>query len=158
VELYDESGDLVFVASDSSLLRFPASKVRPQGRSGGGMAGITLSGGAHVVFFGAVSPQNSDVVTVAGSSRALPGTDVGTVKVTAFESYPAKGRATGGVRSHRFLKGEDTLHQAWVGPAPGVACASSGSPIALPTPDSRRDGSGTPGTQPIAGLGTRRVT
>jgi len=28
----------------------------------------------------------------------------------------------------------------------------------LPTPDSRRDASGTPGSQPIAGLGTRRVS
>ena len=25
-----------------------------------------------------------------------------------FSEYPGKGRATGGVRSHRFLKGEDT--------------------------------------------------
>ena len=28
-----------------------------------------------------------------------------------------KGRATGGVRAHRFLKGEDTLVFAWAGPA-----------------------------------------
>ena len=29
------------------------------------------------------------------------------MKVTPYEEYPAKGRGTGGVRCHRFLKGED---------------------------------------------------
>ena len=38
------------------------------------------------------------------------------VKVTPFSEYPGKGRATGGVRAQRFLKGEDTLLVAWVGP------------------------------------------
>jgi len=155
VELTSESAELVFISSDASLLHFPASTVRPQGRSGGGMAGINLVKGARVVFFGAVEPDDSEVVTVAGSSSALPGTDAGTVKVTAMSEYPAKGRATGGVRCHRFLKGEDILQRAWAGPAPAVAAAASGSPITLPTPDSRRDGSGTPAVQPIDGLGSR---
>ncbi|MGV8849981.1 MAG: DNA gyrase/topoisomerase IV subunit A [Propionibacteriaceae bacterium] len=157
VELTDESADLVFVTSDASLLHFPASSVRPQGRSGGGMAGINLAKGSKVVFFGAVRPDDCEVVTVAGSSSALPGTDTGSVKVTAMSEYPGKGRATGGVRCHRFLKGEDILQRAWVGPAPAVAAAASGSPITLPTPDSRRDGSGTPAAQPIDGIGTRSV-
>jgi len=157
VELDSESAELVFVSSDASLLHFPASVVRPQGRSGGGMAGINLAKGAKVVFFGAVVPDDSEVVTVAGTSSALPGTDAGTVKVTAMTEYPAKGRATGGVRCHRFLKGEDILQRAWVGPAPAVAAAASGSPITLPTPDSRRDGSGTPAAQPIDGLGSRTI-
>jgi DNA gyrase subunit A len=155
VELASESVELVFISSDASLLHFPASAVRPQGRSGGGMAGINLAAGAKVVFFGAVVPDDTEVVTVAGSSSALPGTDAGTVKVTAMSEYPSKGRATGGVRCHRFLKGEDILQRAWVGPAPAVAAAASGSPITLPTPDSRRDGSGTPAVQPIDGLGSR---
>jgi len=158
VELRDDSAELVFISSDSSLLRFPASKVRPQGRSGGGMAGISLDPGSHVVFFGAVDPQHSQVVTITGSYGALPGTDIGSVKVTPFEVYPAKGRATGGVRSHRFLKGQDLLQLAWVGAAPAVAAASSGSPIDLPELDPRRDASGTPAKQPIAAIGTRRVS
>ena len=42
-------------------------------------------------------------------------TSTGTqVKVSPFGAYPAKGRATGGVRVQRFLKGEDTLLVAWV--------------------------------------------
>jgi DNA gyrase subunit A len=157
VELADDSPDLVFITSDAQLLRFPAAKVRPQGRGGGGMAGINLAPGAHVVFFGAVDPATSEVVTVAGSSYALPGTETGSVKVTPCDVYPAKGRATGGVRCQRLLKGEDSLILAWAGPAPAVAAAASGSPITLPTPDSRRDMSGTPAPQPIAAVGTRRL-
>ena len=54
--LHDGDEDLVFVTSDAQLLRFPASAVRPQGRAAGGMAGIRLSPGASVAFFGAVDP------------------------------------------------------------------------------------------------------
>jgi DNA gyrase subunit A len=153
-----ETMDLVFIASDASLLRFPAAKVRPQGRLGGGMAGISLSPGAYVVAFAAAQADQADVVTVAGSSRTLPGTEVGSVKVTPLDLYPSKGRATGGVRSQRFLKGEDHLQLAWVGPAPAVAATDSGAPVNLPTPDPRRDGSGTPSGAPIAAIGSRQIT
>ena len=118
------------------------------------MAGIKLGVGASVVYFGAVSPTDALVATVAGSSRALPGTDAGSAKVTGFEHYPAKGRATGGVRCHRFLKGEDSLLLAWAGPVPAIAAAPSGSPVPLPAADARRDGSGTPSSQPIAAIGS----
>ncbi len=155
VELLHDLDELVFVTSDAQLLHFAASAVRPQGRAGGGMAGIKLSPGARVVSFGASAVSDAVVVTVAGSSSALPGTEPGTVKVTRFAEFPGKGRATGGVRCHRFLKGEDTLLLAWVGPEPAVASAASGSPIELPAPDSRRDGSGTPAGQPIAAIGSR---
>jgi DNA gyrase subunit A len=149
VELRTGDEQLCFISSDAQLLHFPASGVRPQGRSGGGMAGIKLGGGQTVVWFGAVGPGPSAVVTASGSSTALPGTEPGSVKVTPFEEYPAKGRATGGVRCHRFLKGEDTLVFAWVGPAPPRAAAASGSPVDLPDPIGRRDGSGVPGSQAI---------
>jgi DNA gyrase subunit A len=154
VELTTAETELVFIANDAQLLHFPASAVRPQGRSGGGMAGIKLGIGASVIYFGAVSAADAVVVTVSGSSRALPGTDAGSVKVTGFEHHPAKGRATGGIRCHRFLKGEDSLLLAWAGQVPAIAAAASGSPVPLPDPDARRDGSGTPGTQPIAAIGS----
>jgi len=89
------------------------------------------------------------VVTASGSSTALPGTEPGAVKVTPFTEYPPKGRATGGVRCHRFLKGEDTLVFAWAGQQPARASAASGAPVDLPEATGRRDGSGTPGSQPI---------
>ena len=127
---------LVFVTSEASLLRYPASLVRPQGLRGGGMAGINVGSEARVVFFGAVRTDDDEhgapmVVTSTGQS----------VKVTPFAAYPAKGRATGGVRAHRFLKGETALALAWVGPRPAGA-ARNGSPVELPVPDERRDGSG----------------
>lgn len=152
-ELTRDSDELCFITTDAQLLHFPASSVRPQGRAGGGMAGIKLAKGASVLWFGAVAPEGSQVVTVAGSSGALPGTDVGTVKVTPFEEYPGKGRATGGVRCQRFLKGEDALQLGWAGAAPAVAAAGSGAPIELPPLDPRRDGSGTAASQPLAGVG-----
>jgi DNA gyrase subunit A len=154
VELTGTEAELVFITNDAQLLHFHAQTVRPQGRSGGGMSGIKLGIGARVIYFGALSATEAVVATVSGSSRALPGTDAGSVKVTAFRHYPPKGRATGGVRCHRFLKGEDSLLLAWAGPAPALAAAASGSPVPLPAADARRDGSGIPGSQPIAAIGS----
>ncbi|MEO6606139.1 MAG: DNA gyrase C-terminal beta-propeller domain-containing protein, partial [Aeromicrobium sp.] len=142
-----------FVTSDAQLLHFPASVVRPQGRSGGGVAGIKLSAGARAVSFGAIADiESAYVVTVAGSGEALPGTQNGAVKVSPLSIYPAKGRATGGVRCHSLLKGEDTLLLAWVGDGTPLACATSGSPVDLPDPVDRRDGSGVPAAQPIVAV------
>jgi DNA gyrase subunit A len=143
--------DLVFITSDAQLLRFPARSVRPQGRSAGGMAGIKLGGGATAVFFGVVDPARDGlVVTSAGSSGALPGTEGGSLKVTPYAEYPSKGRATGGVRCHRFLKGEDTLVVAFGGNTPVRAAAANGVAIDLPPAEGRRDGSGTPSTAVIS--------
>ncbi|MDP3892806.1 DNA topoisomerase (ATP-hydrolyzing) subunit A, partial [Nocardioides sp.] len=125
---------LCFITSDAQLLHFGADAVRPQGRSGGGIAGVRLTTGARVTWFGAVTPESSVVVTSSGSSTALPGTEPGSVKVTAFTEYPPKGRGTGGVRCHRFLKGEDALVFAWAGAGPARASAASGAPVDLPEP------------------------
>jgi DNA gyrase subunit A len=149
VELRTGDEELCFISSDAQLLHFGASGVRPQGRSGGGMAGIKLGAGHSVVWFGALGATPAVVVTASGSSTALPGTEPGAVKVTPFSEYPGKGRATGGVRCHRFLKGEDALILGWAGAAPARAAAASGSPVDLPEANGRRDGSGTPGAQPI---------
>jgi DNA gyrase subunit A len=160
VELTGEDLELTFITNDAQLLHFPAASVRPQGRSGGGMAGIKLGLGARAVFFGVVptgeAGSTAEVVTVSGSSKALPGTDPGAVKVTSFSEYPGKGRATGGVRCHRFLKGEDSLLIAWAGPGPAWAAAASGAPVDLPAADNRRDGSGVPAGQPIAAVASPR--
>ncbi|MEV4264798.1 DNA topoisomerase IV subunit A [Kribbella sp. NPDC049584] len=151
VELSTGEEELCFITSDAQLLHFPASAVRPQGRTAGGMAGVRLAANAKVVFFGAVDPgRDAQVVTIAGSSSALPGTEVGAVKVTPFSEYPGKGRGTGGVRCQRLLKGEDGLLLGFVGAAPVKASASSGAPVDLPPVDPRRDGSGVPVAQPIA--------
>ncbi len=152
--LADEQSELVFVSSDAQLLHFPASAVRPQGRPAGGMAGMKLSPGAVVMSFTVVKPDDDAVVvTVSGSTDGLPGTQPGAAKVTPLTEYPGKGRATGGVRAHRFLKGEDALLAAWVGAAPARAAAASGQPLDLPQEFGRRDGSGQTLPTPVGGIG-----
>jgi DNA gyrase subunit A len=149
-ELRTGDEDLVFITSDAQLLHFPAASVRAQGRSASGMAGIKLAARAGVVFFAAVEPAGSNlVVTSSGSSSALPGTEPGSLKVTPYAEYPAKGRATTGVRCHRFLHGEDTLILGWVGGSPATAAAANGVALALPEATGKRDGSGAPATTPI---------
>ena len=181
-QLADEDQDLVFITSDAQLLRFGAAAVRRQGRAAAGMTGIRLAPRASVIWFGAVNPaappgatmssgpsparpdgRQSDspvaapgaqvVVTVAGSAGALPGASAATVKVTPYAEYPPKGRATGGVRCHRFLKGEDALVLAWAGPGPARGATEAGTPVPLPPPDGRRDGSGIRVRHQLAALG-----
>lgn len=154
----DESDELVFVASDAQLLRFSASSVRPQGCPAGGMAGINLGSGSHVIHFTSVPAETAAeavVVTVAASTDTLLGTDPGSAKVSDFAEFPAKGRATGGVRAQRFLKGEDALHLAWVGPAPALAVGPDGSARELPDSGAKRDGSGQPLESVVAAVGRR---
>ncbi|MFF5444279.1 DNA topoisomerase (ATP-hydrolyzing) subunit A [Streptomyces sp. NPDC012888] len=150
VELRTGEEDLVFITDDAQLLRYPAGQVRPQGRPAGGMAGIKLSEGAKVIHFSAVDPSREAVVfTVAGSHGTLDDS-VATAKLTPFDQFPRKGRATGGVRCQRFLKGEDVLTLAWAGGTPARAAAANGTPVDLPDPDPRRDGSGTALPKPVA--------
>ena len=151
----EDDVELVFVTKQAQLLRFSASNVRPQGRTAGGMAGIKLADGDEVIHFGTVRADDpaAVVVTIAGTNGALPGTAPGTAKVTAFEEYPSKGRATGGVRVHRFLKGEDTLLLAWAGHGPAKASSAAGVARALPHEHGRRDGSGVPLSQPVEAIG-----
>ncbi len=147
-----DTDELVLLTDDAHVLRFPASSVRPQGRAAGGMTGIKLSAGASVIAFGAWQPGSSGVViTQAGDSAALlpEGTSL---KVTWGRVFPAKGRATGGVRGHRFMRGENALVAGWVTTWPAVAADGSGIPVPLPEPNSRRDGSGTPHPGRIASV------
>ena len=142
-ELRTGEEDLVFITDDAQLLRFPASIVRPQGRPAGGMTGIKLGEGAKVISFTAVDPAADAVVfTVAGSRGTLDDSVQTTAKLTPFDQYPRKGRATGGVRCQRFLKGEDCLSLAWAGPAPARAAQKNGTAVDLPEIAPRRDGSG----------------
>ena len=161
-QLSGDDAELVFITTDAQLLRFPAAAVRPQGRPAGGMAGIRLDAGASVVWFGALGPSAASgtttadaavVVTVAGRSGALPGTGAASVKVTPFAEYPSKGRATGGVRCQRFLKGEGGLIAAWAGPGPALGATDSGVPVDLANLQGRRDGSGIPLTRQLAHIG-----
>lgn len=155
---------LIFVSSDANVLLFPASSVRPQGRSSAGMAGIKLHEGRSALAFAVVPRKQMDwqdavaadpdagtpavaasgavLLTIAGESSALPGTEPGYAKLTPLDEYPSKGRATQGVRAQRFLKGQDALIGVCVGRYPLHAVSDAGNPVALPAIDRRRDGSG----------------
>jgi DNA gyrase subunit A len=149
-----DTDDLVFVTSDAQLLHFGASAVRPQGPAAAGMAGINLSAKATAIFFGSVDAAADVVVaTVSSSTTTIAGADPGRAKVSALSEFPAKGRATGGVRAHSFLKGEDVLALAWVGAAPAVAVGTDGSQRQLPEAGAKRDASGSPLDTVIGSIG-----
>ncbi|MBB5937579.1 DNA gyrase/topoisomerase IV subunit A [Streptomyces zagrosensis] len=151
-ELRTGDEDLVFITDDAQLLRYPAAQVRPQGRAAGGMTGVKLAAGAKALSFNAVDPAaDAMVFTVAGAQDTLDDS-MQAAKLTPFDQYPRKGRATGGVRCQRFLKGESCLVMAWAGVAPPRAAAKSGTPVPLPEPDPRRDGSGIALDTPVAAI------
>ncbi|MCU1404622.1 MAG: topoisomerase [Glaciihabitans sp.] len=155
VDSAPDGTEFVFVTNEAQLLRFFSSTVRPQGASAAGMAGINLGAGAEVIFFGAVDAASDVVVaTISGSSQALTGMDVSRAKVSALDEFPAKGRATGGVRAHSFLKGEDQLTLAWAGPAPAHAVGSDGAVRKLPESGAKRDASGTLLDAAVASIGS----
>ena len=116
------------------------------------MAGVKLAGQDEAIWFGAVNPGDDSpvVVTISGSGGGPAGADGGLIKVTPFAEYPAKGRATGGVHCHRFLRGEDTLVLAWAGPTPARAAGANGVALELPSATGKRDGSGVPAASAIA--------
>lgn len=151
--------EFVFITTDAQLLRFSADLVRPQGRDGQGIAGIKLAAQAELLAFGVChKPDTAHIATVAGSSQALNVGLGGTVKVTPLDVYPRKGRATGGVRCHRFLAGEDALTLAWAGDGIPMAATDAGGPIELPALSDRRDGSGVTTDTIIHSISARPTT
>ncbi|MFM5904088.1 MAG: DNA topoisomerase (ATP-hydrolyzing) subunit A [Microbacteriaceae bacterium] len=147
-------GRLFFVASDAQTLAFDSSTLRAQGRPAAGVAGINLSATAKAIYFG-LEPGNSSVlITGANSSQALAGTDSGSIKVSPTTEIPSKGRATGGVRGHKFIRNEDQLFFASVAPADCIANAVDGKPFELPEP-TKRDASGTATAQIIGAVGVK---
>jgi len=151
-----EDAELVFITAGAQLLHFPATQVRPQGAAASGMAGINLGKDDAVIFFGAADPgAETVVVTVSTPEGTLPGADPGRAKVSGFAEFPGKGRATGGVRAHAFLKGERSLSLAWAGPAPALANGPGGEIRELPSTLARRDASGQPLDAVIGVIGGR---
>ena len=149
-----DAEEIVFVTSDAQLLHFAAESVRPQGRSAGGMAGIRLSHGASVIHFTSVDPGAAVVVaTISTHTGTIAGTDPGRAKVSRFTEFPGKGRGTGGVRCHAFLKGEDSLALAWAGTEPALAVGTDGAVRELPDAGAKRDASGSPLDAVVGSIG-----
>ena len=138
-----DSDELVFITQDAQLLRFDASAVRPQGVNGAGMAGIKTE--SEVVYFGVLKPKEKNVVlTVANSSASLPGTDGGGMKVSKLAEFPKKGRATGGVRCQKFIRGQNQIVLGYVGPEGFQLVDSKGKAIGVEYELQKRDASGDP--------------
>jgi DNA gyrase subunit A len=115
----DDKQTIGFVTSVGNILLFAADTVRPQGLPAAGMAGISLSDGL-AVYFGKVL-EAGHLITAANSSQSLGKTDAGSIKITPMKAYPKQGRASKGVRCHKFLKNEDQVYFAkFVGPEPDV--------------------------------------
>ena len=137
-----DDSQIVLITDAAQLLNFPASSVRPQGPSASGMAGITLAEGSLVIWAGVGDRSSDQVVTLSGSRSVLPGTEALRIKRTPLSEFPQKGRATGGVRAHSFLKGEDILVRAFVGLEPRLL-GPTGKPIEFDGEPAKRDASGT---------------
>ena len=82
-------GDYVVTTSDGKTLRFSDADLRPTGRVGQGVQGISLGRGASVVGADWVSQEDDRALWVVSSG--------GLIKRSLLTDYPRKGRATGGV-------------------------------------------------------------
>jgi DNA gyrase subunit A len=143
-----DTDELVFITQEANLLAFAANSVRPQGLPAGGMAGVSLSTG-RAIFFGSAR-EDLLVVTAANSAMALGGTDPGSVKLTPLSAFPRKGRGSMGVRSHKFLKGEDQLYFAGLTRGDGRLFDVDDRRIPSPAIDQKRDASGTSAAEYVA--------
>jgi DNA gyrase subunit A len=139
-----EEFDLVLVSSDGQVLRTPLSKIRPQGRTAGGVAGMRLNDGAHVVGAGLATP---------GAHVAVL-SDAGGVKLTPVDDYPAKGRGGAGVRGVRLRGQETVILRALV--APGLRGVSGKKLVNVDSCAGKRDGVTTDPSAPVDGFAFTR--
>ncbi len=129
-----ENSSIGMLTKTGQMLRTLSGRIRPQGRSAGGVAGIKLSADDEVLAAGVIEDgQKAHVIAVV---------DSGTVKASLWDDYPTKGRGTAGVRSIRFLKGESHLVGGAIVAGPWTYVNAKGHPLG----DSaavKRDASGT---------------
>ena len=149
-----EDASLVFVSSEGQLLRFPAAAVRPQGAAAGGMAGISLPAGARALTFAVAEALTAVVATVSAVDGTLESMGSGRGKLSALLEFPAKGRATGGVRAQTLGRGETGLRVAWVGPSPALAATHDGVARAFPAEPQKRDAPGVALDAEVDAFGT----
>jgi len=124
--------ELVAVTSNAQLIRFDGKVLNPQGISAAGVAGIKLEEGAKVIYF--------TIITQAAELSLMTMTDKGSIKRSKMEEFPAKGRATGGVRCMGLKKAEVEIIAAIVGVK--LVIASDVGLVNEPKNILRRDASG----------------
>ena len=111
----------MFITSDAQLLKFGADLVRPQGLSGGGMAGIKLDEGASVLFFAVVDPEGGGartlvVVSVAGSGGYAARGDAEHDQGDAVPALPVEGARD---RRGAAATGSSRARTCWPSRGPG---------------------------------------
>jgi DNA gyrase subunit A len=124
--------ELVAVTSNAQLIRFDGKVLNPQGISAAGVAGMKLEEGAKVIYF--------TVITQVAELSLMTMTDKGSIKRSKMEEFPAKGRATGGVRCMGLKKAETEIVAAIVGAK--LVIASDVGLVNEPKNILRRDASG----------------
>ncbi|NUL60448.1 DNA topoisomerase IV subunit A [Brevibacterium luteolum] len=143
----------VLITSNAQLLTFGTDLLRAQGWNAGGVTGMKVAADASVIAFSLVDPAAENRVVTIATGENFYGETALSVKVTDLAEFPTKGRATAGVRAHRFLKGETELVTAFAGPEPQGA-ATGGGARKLPVELGRRDGSGQPLESKVDAIGT----
>lgn len=151
-----DNSDFVLVTAAGQLLRTPADKIRAQGRSASGVAGIKLVADDQVITAACIAYDYIDdhvLISVAG--KTMPGNQSvqTSVKVSPVAIYPVKGRSGQGVRCQRLLKGEDKLVLAAITTLPVRANNRNNQPVQMPEIDQRRDASGTALKNQIGNIG-----
>lgn len=151
-----EESELAIISSDAQLLRMDSSKVRPQGRSAGGMAGMSLRGTVKVVA----------AAVIAEADAVVTWTDTGAVKMSAATEFPVKGRGTGGVRAMKLKKGQSSVAGAAVGlledllyivgSGEGLFAKPDPVPVSLSLLAVKRDSVGVDGPAPVLSVGKSR--
>ena len=82
--------DIIIVTAKGQAVRFNTDKVRPMGRTAGGMNAIRLGAEDHIIGMEVVGSKNEELLVITSNGYG---------KRTPIGDYPAKGRATAGVAS-----------------------------------------------------------
>ena len=99
--------EMIAITSNAQLIRFDGKVLNPQGLSAAGVTGMKVEEGAKVIYFSTITtPTGLAVMTM---------TDKGSIKRSKLEEFPAKGRATGGVRCMGFKKAESQVIAGIIG-------------------------------------------
>ncbi|HLI51207.1 MAG TPA: DNA gyrase subunit A [Thermomicrobiaceae bacterium] len=137
------SGEYLMLASDGQALRFGSDEVRPTGRDGQGVAGMSLKSDASVVA-GLWIPAGSSADLLVASERGLG-------KRTALAEFPLKHRATAGIAAIGLAKDDHLAAGLLAMPKDEIVIASEEGRAAQLTVDSlRRQKRATRGSRLLA--------
>ncbi len=113
VDVVEDDDEMVLVTHEAQAIRFKVEEVRPTGLAAGGMRGIKLRSEEDFVAGAGVARPGKEVLVLAVDGRG---------KRTELADYPVQGRAGGGVRTYKGLKGQESLLAGAAVIEPGMMC------------------------------------